>query len=464
MRISNVTAWWFTCVSLVRGAQLPHSATIASLLEDFAKSHWRKGNWKGASSWTGDNASRLMINYLTSLDQNDDHGQVDDIFIQITSRALNRWTILQYLTQGYDDFGWTTFCLLDLLDYTYQYETRYPRSKLVYRLPLLRKRVIFRAAFLHDVMEDSWSPEICGGGAEWKVRGRKLSLWPSVDLAGLYKNSITNHLYNANNAHIYNATRERPQPIEITEVYLYYVRLCWKLIRPAFGWSRSALQAFSFTDQDLIRRAQSGLEWMAGAQLLTNDSLYMDGQRLRFRQDSPVGRLELTCDATVHGLFTYNQVAGIRARRHISRATGDVVQISIGHREIQNLIRATYSGRLGSSGILEDACDRFGNCTQDMQIFKGLPFLDIKNFCESVEWLDETLQAEHLGNCTQYRTWIETNAAAAMATVDASGRFGGYWGSEAMDNSSLKQTRSIETQVAGLAVVLTSSWFDHRFT
>ena len=464
MQLLGVLVLYFTSIVTVLASQLPLNSTIATLMEDFAHSYWKKGNWKGASSWTGDNASRLMVNYLTFLQQSDHRGKVDDIFLKIVSRSLNRWTILQYLTQGYDDFGWTTFCLLDLLHYTYQYEDRYPESNMVDRLPLLRKRFAFRAAFLHDVMQDSWSPEICGGGAEWKVRGRKLSLWPSVDLGGVYKNSITNHLYSSNNAQIYNASLERPRPAEITEMSLHYLRLFWKLIRPGLGWPRSPLQPFDFTDTDLIRRARQGLDWMAEAQLLTNDSLYMDGQRLRFTQSAPMKRLELTCDATVHGLFTYNQIAGVRARRHISRATGDTMLINLGHQEVENLIRATHNGRLGFHGILEDACDRFGNCTQDMQVFKGLPFLDIKNFCEPVDWLDEHFQAEHLNNCTKYQSWVDLNAAAAFATVDDSDRFGGYWGSDAMSKSSLKQIRSIETRVAGLAVLLTSSWFSQQFT
>ena len=164
---------------------------------------------------------------------------------------------------------------------------------------------------------------------------------------------------------------------------------------------------------------------MAGAQLLTNDSVYMDGQRLRFSQSAQAQPLELTCDATAHGLFTYNQIAGIRARRYISRATGRTMSINSGHREIEKLIRAAYNGRLGLRGVLEDACDCFSNCTQDIQIFKGLPFLDIKNFCDPVDWLDKSLQIAHLESCAKYQPWVNTNAVSAFATVDNSGRFGG---------------------------------------
>ena len=445
--------------------QQNHSNVLSSaLLDDFVESYWTHNNWKGASSWTGDNASRLMINYLIFLHRQDHRAQVDDIFAKVASRSLNRWTILQYLTQGYDDFGWTVYCLLEILRYTYHHEQLYPESNAVKRLPWLRNRLAFRVAFLHDIMEDSWSPEFCDGGSEWKVRARKLSLWPSIDFREVYKNSITNHLYNSNNAQTYKAYLGKPQPGEITETGLYYLRWLWKIVRPGLGWPRSRIKRFDFTDVDLVYRAQRGLDWMAQAQLLTNDSLYVDGQRIRFVQNASTMHPELLCDARVNTVFTYNQVAGIRAQWYLSRVTGAIHPIQQGHQVIQNLIRSTYQGRLGSNGILKDDCDPFSNCTQDMQIFKGLPFLDIKNYCESIHWMNSEFQLAHRRNCSSYRSWVSLNAAAAYATVDRSGKFGSYWALKVTDSGEAKQIRSIETQVAGLSVLLTALWFDRQFS
>lgn len=463
MQLLYVLSLLFFRINLILCRQSSVNSAAEALLDGFADTYWSGSNWKGASSWTGDIASRLMVNHLAFLQYEDHRDRVDNVFIKIVSRSLSRWTILQYLTQGYDDFGWTIFCLLDILRYTYLYEERYPKSDVVDRLPVLRNRVAFRAAFLHDIMEDSWSPELCGGGAEWKVRGRKLSLWPSLDFGGVYKNSITNHLYNSNNAQIYNASLERPRPTEITEVSLYYLRWGWKLIRPAFGWPRSHIKPFDFADEEFIQRAKAGLQWMAQAQLLTNDSLYMDGQRLRFSQSSPTEPLKVTCDATVQGIYTYNQVASIRAQRYMSRATGDAELIEEGHKAIRTLITSSYSGELGWNGILEDTCDRFSNCTQDMQIFKGLPFLDIKNYCEPVDWLDRDVQVTHRRNCSTYQPWIDANAAAAYGTVDQSNRFSCYWGSNSTVIDQINPVRSIETQVAGLSVLLTALWFNEQF-
>jgi hypothetical protein len=439
----------------------PLPAATLALLDSFVETYWSGSNWKGASTWTGDNASRLMVNYLAFLGSRH-HDKTNDILVAIITRSLNRTTILQYLTQGYDDFGWTIFCLLEILRYTDQFEERYPTSDLVPRLPLLRKRLACRAAFLHDILKDSWTTEFCGGGSEWKVRARRKTLWPSVDFGGVYKNTITNHLYISNNAQIYNASSESPRPIEITEWSLFYFRWIWKSIRPAFGWPRSQLKPFNFTDIDLIHRAKEGLEWMAQAQLLTNESLYIDGKRLRFLQNAPVERVRLICDASVKRIYTYNQLAGIRAHRYISRVTGDPQSIESGHRAIQNLIKSTYTGTLGTKGTLEDTCDRFGNCSQDMQIFKGLALLDIKNYCEPIHWLHAGLQEAHRSNCSAYHPWVNGNAAAAYATLDPFGRFGGYWNTQRTNHSRVK-VRSIEVQIAGLSALLTSSWFDETF-
>ena len=446
----------------VLGRELTLGSNVDILYTDFVQRFWTGSNWKHASSWTGDSASRLVINYLDFLDCVEDHHIVDNMFLKVLSRSLSKWTLLQYLTQGYDDFGWTTFLLLEIMRYSHQHEKMYPTSQVTQRLPILNKRLAFRAAFLHDAMKDSWSKDICNGGAEWKVRTWKVPLWPSLDLEKVYKNSITNHLYNANNAQIYNASLSRPRPYDLTEVSVELLRLTWKLLRPLFGWSRDGVQLADFNDLNFIHRALDGLQWMKQSHLISNDSLYMDGTRPRFVQASTEEHPMILCDATVKTLFTYNQVAGTRALRYLSRATEDVSILSEGHDTIRNLIAASYNGRLGRDGILQDRCDRFGNCTQDMQIFKGLPFLDIKNFCELIDWTNTQVQVSHRENCSSYRLWIGKNAAAAQATLDRDGNFGVYWGLDPRRGAG--QIRSIETQVAGLSVMLVSSWFDKNFT
>jgi hypothetical protein len=438
---------------------------IEDLVNDFISVYWDKGDWDGASSWTGDVMSRLMVSYLSSRDGLGNLSKVDEIFTHITSRSLNAWTLVQYLTQANDDFGWTVALILEILEYTHEYEKRYPHSSVAVRLPVLQNRLAFRAGFLHDVMVESWTPELCDGGAEWQVRTRKRFVWPSVGIRGIYKNTITNHLYNGNNAQIYNAYPHGAFPVNVTEIAVHVLRILWKIVRPLFGWPRSHLQPFNFADKFLLRRAAEGLKWMDQAKLLTNDSLFIDGLRPRFKQLSPEEHSAVSCDIRSESIFTYNQVAGLRALKFLFRATGKNKLLRDGHQAIQNLIYATNSGRMGWNGILEETCDWYGNCSQDMQAFKGVVFLEIQGYCGDLSSkTTHKLQAWHENHCRQYTPWIRTNAAAARSTMDDQGQFGGYWGRNHSSSSEQARGRTVETQLSGLAAQLTLSFFKRTIT
>lgn len=126
-----------------------------STVDHFFQPYWKHNSWRGASGWTGDVMSRLMVTYLSSQQHHLNQSDVERIFTHIASRSLNAWTLLQYLTQANDDFGWTVVLLLDTLQYTHQYAELYPHSDVADRLPILRNRLAFRAGFLHDVMVES---------------------------------------------------------------------------------------------------------------------------------------------------------------------------------------------------------------------------------------------------------------------------------------------------------------------
>jgi hypothetical protein len=437
---------------------------IEELFDDFLSAYWGKGGWKGASSWTGDVLSRLMVTYLSSHSDFENDSNVDEILTHITSRSLNAWTLVQYLTQANDDFGWTVALLLEILEYTREYEKRYPDSSITARLPILRNRLAFRAAFLHDLMIESWTPEFCHGGAEWYVRTRRRFVWPSLGTRDVYKNTITNHLYNGNNAQIYNAYGGEAFPVDVTEIAVHGLRVSGKIIRRLFGWPRSHLRPVQFTDIVLLRKATEGIEWMDQAKLLTNDSLYIDGIRPRFEQASPDRTPTVVCDVRGEAVFTYNQVAGLRALYFLSQATGKGDFLRNGHHAIQNLIAASISGSLGWDGILEERCDRPGNCSQDMQAFKGVVFLEIQRYCRAISGeASHEIQAWHMDRCRQYTPWIRTNAAAARATMDKGGKFGGYWGVIHSNHSDKGRGRTVETQFSGLAAQLALSFFEKSF-
>jgi hypothetical protein len=435
--------------------------STVELFNHFFSIYWEHDSWRGTNGWTGDAISRLMVTYLSSQQHHLNQSDVEVVFTHIASRSLNAWTLLQYLTQANDDFGWTVVLLLDTLQYTHKYAELYPHSDVAARLPILRNRLAFRAGFLHDVMAESWTPEFCQGGVEWYVRPRRRILWPSLYAREIYKNTITNHLYNGNNAQIYKAHRIKAFPVGVTEIAVYGVRNIWKVIRPALGWPKSYLQPFDFADIDLLRKATEGIEWVDQAGLMTNKSLYVDGIRPRFRQASPETESTAICDVRDESIYTYNQVAGLRALYFLSRNSIGDTYLRKGHRKVQNLIDATSSGSLGWNGILEERCDKHGNCSQDMQAFKGVVFLELQNFCGANSGvMNYDTRSWHTNQCRLYTPWVRINAIAAISTLDKEGRFGGYWGlnhSSVADNG---RGRTVETQFSALAAQLALLVFD----
>ncbi|KAF2002152.1 glycoside hydrolase family 76 protein [Amniculicola lignicola CBS 123094] len=98
---------------------------------------------------------------------------------------------------------------------------------------------------------------------------------------------------------------------------------------------------------------------------------------------------------------------------------------------------SSWSG-LGTNGILTDACDPLGICSQDGQTFKGIFFHHLVHFCAPLPTVPvqpgKTFAASkeaamlHRMSCREYTSWVVRNARMAMGTRDEGGRFGGWWG------------------------------------
>lgn len=109
-------------------------------------------------------------------------------------------------------------------------------------------------------MIESWTPNLCHGGAEWHVRTRRRLIWPSLGTRDIYKNTITNHLYNGNNAQICNAYQGEVFPTDMTEIVVHGPRVLGKIICPLYGGSRGHLRLFQFADVTLVGRATHGIK------------------------------------------------------------------------------------------------------------------------------------------------------------------------------------------------------------
>jgi len=175
--------------------------------------------------------------------------------------------------------------------------------------------------------------------------------------------------------------------------------------------------------------------------MTNSQGLYIDGFHLTRKPGQPA-----ICDQRNEMVYTYNQGVILSGLRSLWESTGDVQYLSDGHELVRNIIKATgfehadtttWQG-LGRGGILEEACDSEGTCSQDGQGFKGIFFHHFTLFCEPLPLApmfpgvsyaaDKGLATVHMNSCKEYAKWVSANAAAAMATKDAVGRYGMWWG------------------------------------
>ncbi|KAK3309513.1 uncharacterized protein B0T15DRAFT_389760 [Chaetomium strumarium] len=297
-----------------------------------------------------------------------------------------------------------------------------------------------RARIFWELAAKGWDTELCGGGMIWNPR-----LMP-------YKNAITNQLFISASIGMYLNFPGDPNT------------------SPFFGTSpdsgphnshRNA--AWQPHDPVFARAAQEAHKWLASSNMSNPQGLYIDG----FHISTNTTR----CDSRDEMVYTYNQGVILSGLLGLFQATGLEHYLQEGHTLIGNVIRATgYSlarnapvddirhfrgGQLppwrglGRAGVLEDACDVFGSCSQDAQTFKGIWMHHFATFCspaalrflhapegegegEGGGGLDgattaEGIRARHAGKCRRYLPWLRHNARAAMGTRDGRGLFGMWW-------------------------------------
>lgn len=95
---------------------------------------------------------------------------------------------------------------------------------------------------------------------------------------------------------------------------------------------------------------------------------------------------------------------------------------------------------LGRDGVIEEACDSWGTCSQNGHTFKGIFFHHLSLFCARLPTTgmeengfqtfaaDDSLSAWHKQNCKDYGPWLRHNAHAAYVTRDDDGKYGTWWG------------------------------------
>ncbi|KXX75620.1 hypothetical protein MMYC01_207743 [Madurella mycetomatis] len=320
-----------------------------------------------------------------------------------------------------------------------------------------------RARIFWELAAKGWDTELCGGGMIWNPR-----LAP-------YKNAITNQLFISASIGMYlhfpgdlntSPFGASPPGPNITETPHHPMKTEWRAHDPIF-W----------------RAARTAHDWLASSNMTNSQGLYADGFHISGYNpgDSNNNNSNAKCDQRDEMVYTYNQGVILSGLLGLFRATGRGSYLREGHALVRNVIGATgwdlarnspvddlarlrpgllppWHG-LGRAGVLEEACDVSGRCSQDAQTFKGIWMHHFAAFCGAgaldyrhppAGGLDEEgmrrIRVWHAGGCRRYLGWLRHNAEAAMGTRDGRGIFGMWWTAGLLRGVTVREVGSMEEE------------------
>ncbi|KAL3422236.1 glycosyl hydrolase [Phlyctema vagabunda] len=343
-------------------------------------------------------------------------------------------------TQAYDDMLWVVLGWLESINFINVH------SELHYKVregdePWYGKQWIpsfaHRARIFWDLASQGWDTALCNGGMIW-----------SPYLAP-YKNAITNELFIAASISMYlyfpGDTNDSPFLMEGVGN------------EPPGGPTGPR-------DPKYLAAAVQAYKWLENSNMTNDKGLYTDGFHISGLPNRPYKnetKGNTKCDARNNMVFTYNQGVLLTGQRGLYEATNARSYLEDGHKLVQDVIAATgydlkkdrsledwdkYSQHipkwhgLGRAGILEEACDSGGYCSQNGHTFKGIFFHHFTSFCSQLPphfvQPGETFNIRqyqidkdwHDQNCMSYKGWVLRNAKAAIKTKNADGQFGTWWG------------------------------------
>ncbi|AEO53108.1 glycoside hydrolase family 76 protein [Thermothelomyces thermophilus ATCC 42464] len=299
-----------------------------------------------------------------------------------------------------------------------------------------------RARIFWELAAKGWDTKLCGGGMIWNPR-----LMP-------YKNAITNQLFISASISMYlhfpGDTNSSPFSAGVGSALAGGVGTAdWPPHDPIYG-----------------KAARDAHDWLASSNMTNAQGLYADGFHV---SGQSTGSNNTRCDDRDEMVYTYNQGVLLSGLMGLYRATGQERYLREGHTLIRNVISATgydleqdkpvdpihpdrvppWRG-LGRVGVLEEACDASGTCSQDAQTFKGIWMHHFAAFCAPAalrftgsDSLGSqrpqphgeagagagagTIRARHERECRRYIPWLRHNVRAATGTRDENGLFGMWW-------------------------------------
>ncbi|KAL8699621.1 MAG: hypothetical protein Q9201_005897 [Fulgogasparrea decipioides] len=438
------------------------SHTFSALLDALGvmQSHffaiWQ-GQWPHAIDWTaavmGTHVSATLAamteTWRYSARRQSHHGhheenqarenRINRYFTQITSFYFGE-NAFSLRTQAYDDMLWVVLGWLESIKFINLHsQLHYPpstnpdedvkasrgNSSLWYARQFI-PQFAHRARLFYDLASKGWDTSLCGGGMVWNPY-----LAP-------YKNAITNQLFISASIGMYLhfPGDHNSSPFSIRNP-----------VRQPTG-----LPPAKAHDPQYLENAVEAYQWLKTSGMTNGKGLYVDGFHIKGWTGGKNGSTGTgKCDLRDNMVYTYNQGVILSGLRGLWEATGSKDYLEDGHTLIRNVIAATgwynrgtrwrwqWSG-LGRNGVMEEACDSMGTCSQNGHTFKGIFFHHLNLFCSPLPqtaFVEGSFRAFGAGRhlfswherqCREYGSWLRHNAQAAYVTRDDEGEFGTWWG------------------------------------
>lgn len=403
----------------VLGTQI--SATLSSI-SDFKANHFKP-------TVRNDNSKRCLV-------QQNHENLINQYFTQITSFYFGE-NAFSLRTQAFDDMLWVVLGWLESIKFInlhsqIEYKTTkdlgdlkgHPKPAAWYGRQFI-PQFAHRARLFYDLASEGWDTSLCGGGMIWNPY-----LTP-------YKNAITNQLFIA------------------ASISMYFNFPGDDNASPFINQKRTgqvhAMPPGKAHDQKYLDAAIEGYKWLSASNMTNEQGLYVDGFHIQgWRGGKNGSQGSGNCDVRDEMVYTYNQGVILSGLRGLWRATGSISYLEDGHNLIRNVVTATgwhqrhtkdrwkWAG-IGRNGVLEEACDSSGTCSQNGHTFKGIFFHHLNIFCAPLPkkrlhrngqmvLVEDDAARLHRKSCDGYDTWIGHNARAAYVTRDSNGIFGTWWG------------------------------------
>jgi hypothetical protein len=429
---------------------LPVLLDALDVLQDDYFSNW-EGIWPTSIDWTSAVVGTYLSSALTSLSTSFQYlpsskaaeNIVNKYFSQLVASYFGQ-DAFALRQEAYDDMLWVVLGWLEGIKFVETHSASHYGEKSGLKdsdwygqqwIPAFAHR----ARIFWELASQGWDTSLCSGGMIWSPY-----LVP-------YKNAITNELYIAASIsmYLYFPGDDNTSPFGFTAPPTFLT-----LEEPSRPHEPKYLAA-----------AIEAYKWLNNSNMTDSKGLYVDGYHIRgWSRERPKNESERNtrCDERNEMVYTYNQGVLLSGQRGLYEATGARSYLEDGHKLIADVTSATgwdlkygkvideepkerlgkWHG-LGRSGILEEACDAAGYCSQDAQTFKGIFFHHLTLFCSELPdhlvmpglFLSKDIPegpAEvskwHNTQCARYGPWIKHNAQGALSTRDNEGRFGMWWG------------------------------------